>query len=211
MEALFDGALPEAVRLFDAIAGSVSDIVITPRARFMAAYLSERMGDSRRALAELPGLASELPLLGDLARLRAASAALALGDCPTAADLASQVDRASAFAPEAARIEAKARHPESGSGEAEAMGEPPANTSREKRAILASWASDACAIEAAPAWRRVPDGRHAVPVDDILEALRTLDALAAAPHAAWARRQMRRRSLDAVRARRHRPDGARLQ
>jgi hypothetical protein len=37
-------------------------------------------------------------------------------------------------------------------------------TLNEKRAILASWASDACAVEAAPALRRAPDGRHVVTV-----------------------------------------------
>ena len=43
-------------------------------------------------------------------------------------------------------------------------------TPNEKRAILASWASDACAVEGAPALRRVPDGRLA-PFDDIMDAL----------------------------------------
>jgi hypothetical protein len=47
-------------------------------------------------------------------------------------------------------------------------------TLNEKRAILASWASDACAIEAAPELRACPKG-HAVRFDDIMEALRTLD------------------------------------
>jgi hypothetical protein len=47
-------------------------------------------------------------------------------------------------------------------------------TLNEKRAILASWASDACAIEAAPALRRLP-GAEPVLLDDVLEALRTLD------------------------------------
>jgi hypothetical protein len=47
-------------------------------------------------------------------------------------------------------------------------------TPNEKRAILASWASDACAIEAAPALRRGPKG-STVRFDDIMEALRTLD------------------------------------
>jgi hypothetical protein len=46
-------------------------------------------------------------------------------------------------------------------------------TLNEKRAILASWASDACAIEAAPALRQV--GSKTIPFDDIIEALRTLD------------------------------------
>jgi hypothetical protein len=46
-------------------------------------------------------------------------------------------------------------------------------TLNEKRAILASWASDACAVEAAPALRQ---GREwPVPFDDIMEALRMLD------------------------------------
>lgn len=52
-------------------------------------------------------------------------------------------------------------------------------TLNEKRAILASWASDLCAIEAAPALRRNPEGRI-VPFDDIIEALRTLDRQQAA-------------------------------
>jgi hypothetical protein len=44
----------------------------------------------------------------------------------------------------------------------------------EKRAILASWASDACAIEAAPELRASPRGTP-VRFDDIMDALRTLD------------------------------------
>ena len=47
-------------------------------------------------------------------------------------------------------------------------------TLNEKRAILASWASDACAVEAAPALRQPPGGR-AVTVDEVLEALCALD------------------------------------
>jgi hypothetical protein len=47
-------------------------------------------------------------------------------------------------------------------------------TLNEKRAILASWASDACAIEAAPELRSSPAGAP-VRFDDIMEALRTLD------------------------------------
>ena len=49
----------------------------------------------------------------------------------------------------------------------------------EKRAILASWASDACAIEAAPALRKAPSGR-VVTFDEIMDALRSLDLEAAA-------------------------------
>lgn len=48
-------------------------------------------------------------------------------------------------------------------------------TLNEKRAILASWASDACAIEAAPALRHAPGGKEPVRFDDVMEALRTLD------------------------------------
>jgi hypothetical protein len=47
-------------------------------------------------------------------------------------------------------------------------------TLNEKRAILASWASDACALEAAPELRVTTSG-HVVRWDDIMEALRTLD------------------------------------
>jgi hypothetical protein len=45
----------------------------------------------------------------------------------------------------------------------------------EKRAILASWASDACAVEAVPALRRPPGGKRLVPFDEVMEALRALD------------------------------------
>ena len=47
-------------------------------------------------------------------------------------------------------------------------------TLNEKRAILASWASDACAIEAAPELRVTASG-NLVPWDDIMDALRALD------------------------------------
>jgi hypothetical protein len=47
-------------------------------------------------------------------------------------------------------------------------------TFNEKHAILASWASDACAVEAAPALRQTPAG-HAIRFDDIMDALRVLD------------------------------------
>jgi hypothetical protein len=59
-------------------------------------------------------------------------------------------------------------------------------TLNEKRAILASWASDACAVEAAPALRQTPGAGKPVRVDDIMEALRALDKQArqqvAPPH-----------------------------
>jgi hypothetical protein len=52
--------------------------------------------------------------------------------------------------------------------------EDPDLTLNEKRAILASWASDACAIEAAPELRARPRGTP-VRFEEIMEALRTLD------------------------------------
>jgi hypothetical protein len=48
-------------------------------------------------------------------------------------------------------------------------------TLNEKRAILASWASDASAIEAAPSLRRVPGGKTPVRFDDVMDALLALD------------------------------------
>jgi hypothetical protein len=47
-------------------------------------------------------------------------------------------------------------------------------TLNEKRAILASWASDACAVEAAPELRVTTSG-SLVAWDDIIDALRALD------------------------------------
>ena len=47
-------------------------------------------------------------------------------------------------------------------------------TLNEKRAILASWASDACAVEAAPALRHGANGKT-VTFDDVMEGLRSLD------------------------------------
>jgi hypothetical protein len=49
-----------------------------------------------------------------------------------------------------------------------------------KRAILASWASDACAVENLPNWRKLPKADALVPLDEILDALRALDG--GAPH-----------------------------
>jgi hypothetical protein len=59
-------------------------------------------------------------------------------------------------------------------------------TLNEKRAILASWASDACAIEAAPTLRKTPRTGRLIRFDDIMDALRALDRQAIesyrAPH-----------------------------
>lgn len=83
---------------------------------------------------------------------------------------------------------------------AQAFGHPrdvvsdPDLTLNEKRAILASWASDACAIEAAPELRKSPSGPP-VHFDDIMDALRTLDRQAAASLGDRERRKARRRTI----------------
>lgn len=81
--------------------------------------------------------------------------------------------------------------------------EDPDLTVNEKRAILASWASDACAVEAVPALRRPPGSQQVVKIDEILDALRALDKVAQSdtPEAAWARRQVRREALAKFRRR----------
>ena len=48
-------------------------------------------------------------------------------------------------------------------------------TRHEKRAILSSWASDACAVASAPGLRQPPGGRMPVTFDEIIDALRSLD------------------------------------
>jgi hypothetical protein len=48
-------------------------------------------------------------------------------------------------------------------------------TPPEKKAILASWASDAAAISSAPALRVSPIGGAVVSIDEVLEALSALD------------------------------------
>jgi hypothetical protein len=79
-------------------------------------------------------------------------------------------------------------------------------TVNEKRAVLASWASDACAVEAAPALRRAPGTGGAVSVDEILEALRALDkeASEAAGLAERTTREARRRAFATLRLHRAR-------
>ena len=106
--ALREGRLQEAISLFDDIARNRSDIVITPRSRFMAAYAAEAIGDSARALKELPALAEELPLVADLAFERAARAALDLKRYDEAIALADRVDKKSTPMPDAAMIRADA-------------------------------------------------------------------------------------------------------
>ena len=95
-------------------------------------------------------------------------------------------------------------HPAQAFADPQDVVDDPCLTVDEKRAILASWASDACAVEAAPGLRRAPGSGRAVSVDEILEALRTLDLLADARSASWERRQVRRASIEAFRERRMR-------
>lgn len=65
-------------------------------------------------------------------------------------------------------------HPANAFGHPSEVVADPDLTLGEKRAILASWASDACAVEAAPDLRVGPRGAS-VRFDDIMDALRTLD------------------------------------
>lgn len=73
----------------------------------------------------------------------------------------------------------------------------PGLTLSEKRAILASWASDASAIASCPALR-APDGLKApVVIDEILDALCALDN---GPRHPPGGRPMRRRSIERLAA-----------
>jgi hypothetical protein len=65
-------------------------------------------------------------------------------------------------------------HPAQAFGHPSQVVSDPDLTLNEKRAVLASWASDACAVEAAPELRSGPRG-STVRFDDIMDALRTLD------------------------------------
>jgi hypothetical protein len=65
-------------------------------------------------------------------------------------------------------------------------------TLNEKRAILASWASDACAIEAVPALRQNSTG-HRVTFDEVMDALRALDSQARPSRSGLNKHERRRR------------------
>jgi hypothetical protein len=65
-------------------------------------------------------------------------------------------------------------HPAQAFGHPSEVVKDPDLTLNEKRAILASWASDACAVEAAPELRQSSRGTL-VRFDDIMDALRALD------------------------------------
>ena len=78
----------------------------------------------------------------------------------------------------------------------------------EKRAILAAWASDACAIEAVPGRRRLPGGKRPIPFDEVMVALRALDQEAREQGRAAVCRRAPTRSRHPV-SRRGNTDGAR--
>jgi hypothetical protein len=65
-------------------------------------------------------------------------------------------------------------HPANAFGHPSEVVNDPDLTLNEKRAILASWATDVCAIEAAPDLRASPQ-RSPTSFDDIMDALRMLD------------------------------------
>ena len=62
---------------------------------------------------------------------------------------------------------------------------------QEKRAILSSWASDACAVESMPALRQPPGAARPVSFDEIMDALHRLDAIAPPPSGPGPRRRGR--------------------
>ena len=70
----------------------------------------------------------------------------------------------------------------------------PDMTVSEKRSVLASWASDACAIESNPALRETASG-SVVNYDEIIDALQSLDGERSSDTVTYAfkRRQRRRR------------------
>jgi hypothetical protein len=81
-------------------------------------------------------------------------------------------------------------------------------TLNEKRAILASWASDACAADSAPLLRQGPGG--AATFDDVMDALRELDRQEGGADARHYRRVVRRRGLFDKRGGGHHGEGPTL-
>lgn len=78
-------------------------------------------------------------------------------------------------------------------------------TLAEKRSVLASWASDACALESNPALRASATG-SVVNYDDIIDALQSLDAGQSVDASTYAfKRRLRRRRLSDWKGRGHGP------
>jgi hypothetical protein len=57
----------------------------------------------------------------------------------------------------------------------------PGLSEEDKRAVLASWASDGCAIPGRPGWRRMLGSETEVPLGEVLDALARLDRRALRP------------------------------
>jgi soluble lytic murein transglycosylase len=107
--ALTEDRLEDARIGFDAIAaGLPADPELAARARFVAAYLASLVGDDARAVAELPALAEELPLVADTAFAAAAASALRLRRNEEAIDLAARVPADGTLGADAAWIRADA-------------------------------------------------------------------------------------------------------
>ena len=66
-------------------------------------------------------------------------------------------------------------------------------TLAEKRAILASWVCDACAVEAAPALRQPQGASREVGLDQVIDALRALDRTGERPRPHYRRVLAQRR------------------
>ncbi|MBI5320990.1 hypothetical protein [Bradyrhizobium sp.] len=66
----------------------------------------------------------------------------------------------------------------------------------EKRAILASWASDAAAVMSNPALREIPGSKRIVTVDEVLDALAALDG--GPPHGPPGGRPNRLKSISRI-------------
>ena len=75
--------------------------------------------------------------------------------------------------------------PRAGFGLTQEEAEAAVLTVNEKRAILASWASDACAMQAVPTLRRLPGGKRPVHFDEVMDALRALWCACAQPAKSW--------------------------
>ena len=70
--------------------------------------------------------------------------------------------------------------------------EAPTLSPQEKRAILASWASDQYAVESVPALRELPGSHALVSVQDVLAALKQLDAPQVEIRGSWSLKWPRR-------------------
>lgn len=89
------------------------------------------------------------------------------------------IPMAAGVAPQAAELDPLLR-PARIYGHPQAVVDDPTLALPEKRAILASWASDACAVDSAPTLRQPASMSRPMPFEAIMEALQALDRLALA-------------------------------